>query len=328
MSIQTSRPLSRALFVKEFPRCHLLVVGDVMLDAYIAGSADRISPESPVPVVSVKTTHSVPGGAANVAANARALGAWVTLVGVVGEDQSAELLRKHLENRGVLATFVSDPLRRTTTKTRVTAYGQQIVRFDEENTDSLPTNVHTMLLRHCSESLLSANACVVSDYAKGVVDVSLCREVILRANDCKIPVIVDPKSKDFSRYRGASVVTPNQREASEAADHPIRTKSDLNDVAERLCAAIGPSSTLLITQGKDGMTLFTKDGSTHFPALIQEVADVTGAGDTVAATLAVGLAAGLQIEDAVEIANLAAAFSVSHSGTWAVTLDELSAAMI
>ena len=309
--------------VSAAPQCHVLVIGDIMLDVYITGSADRISPESPVPVVSVKTRRFVPGGAANVASNARALGARVTLSGVVGEDHSAHYLLEQLELRDIsYSAVVRDPSRPTTTKTRITAIRQQIVRFDEEETGPFSPVVRAALLASCREAMQTADVCILSDYSKGIFDIRFCAEVIVLANTRGIPIAIDPKSNDFSRYRGASVVTPNLKEAAEAAGYPIRTSSDLEAAAVQLLAQIHPAS-LLITRGEEGMTLFSEKKMHHFPALVNEVADVTGAGDTVISALAVCLAVGIPLDEAAELANQTAAIAVSHPGTWAVTAAEL-----
>lgn len=305
------------------PHCQVLVIGDIMLDIYIFGSADRISPESPVPVVSVKQRHYIPGGAANVAANARALGANVMLAGIIGDDDSGQRLLCELALRGIATqATIRDTSRVTTTKTRVTAVRQHIVRFDEEQADPLPAAIRTVLLKSCRAAMTNANVVVLSDYAKGVFDPPFCRELIDIANSLHIPVVIDPKSNDFARYRGATVVTPNLKEAAEAAGHPIRTAEDLAIAAANLQKVIEPAA-LLITRSEAGMTLFWKELCYHFPALVNEVADVTGAGDTVVGMLAVALAVGISLENAADLANVAAAVSVSHLGTWAVDVKAL-----
>lgn len=305
----------------------VLVAGDCMLDAYIDGSASRISPEAPVPVVEVARRRFVLGGAANVAANIRGVNSQVTLAGVTGDDASGKQMREELTRLGIgIGALVEDETRPTTLKTRVTAGGQQIVRYDEETRAPLSARMMSQLLRNCESELDHANAVVISDYAKGVAVESFCRWVIERAAKRGIPVIVDPKSPDLSRYRGAAVIAPNTKETVAAAGEPIQSNEDLVRVTERLLKQIAPSA-LLVTRGADGMTLFEQGKKgVHLPALVNEVADVTGAGDTVVAMLAVALGAGLEPRDAVMIANIAAGVAVSHHGTWAVNRDELIAA--
>ncbi len=312
-------------FLDGAPGVRILVAGDVMLDAYVSGDASRISPEAPVPVVSVSRRRYIPGGAANVAANIRALGAAVTLAGVTGVDDPAVRLRGELDRIGIdTDALVEDAARPTTVKTRVTASGQQIVRFDEEDRSPLSGSASDKLQRLCEELLSSVDACVISDYAKGVMSDAFCRWLIDAAAKRKKPVVVDPKSRDLVRYRGATVVTPNLRETEAAAREPIQNAEELAHAAALLLPGIEPSA-LLITRGEEGMSLFEPArGAWHLrPDLVNEVADVTGAGDTVAASLAIGLGVGLTLRDAVRVANIAAGVAVSHHGTWAVGGGEL-----
>ncbi|HVW08793.1 MAG TPA: D-glycero-beta-D-manno-heptose-7-phosphate kinase [Bryobacteraceae bacterium] len=306
------------------PTVRVLVAGDCMLDAYISGSATRISPEAPVAVVEVSERKYVLGGAANVAANACGMGAKVKLAGVTGVDEAGSRIRGELTRLGIgMEALIEDDARVTTTKTRVTAGGQQIVRFDEENRLPLSARMAAQLLRKCEQELDDADVVVISDYAKGVAPESFCRWVIERASKRGIPVVVDPKSADLTRYRGARIVTPNLREAAAASDETIRTNEDLARAADKLLAEIAPSG-LLITRGADGMSLFEPGHrEVHLPAMTHEVADVTGAGDTVVATLAVALGAGFDLRESAEMANLAAGVAVGHHGTWAVKRDEL-----
>jgi D-beta-D-heptose 7-phosphate kinase / D-beta-D-heptose 1-phosphate adenosyltransferase len=304
----------------------ILVAGDVMLDDYVSGSAFRISPEAPVPVVSVSQRRFVPGGAANVAANILALGSQVSLAGVTGVDESAVRLRRELDRTGVnMDALVEDTNRRTTTKTRITAQGQQIVRFDEEDRSPLAESTEALLRARCDDLLPGVDACVISDYAKGVVGDSFCRWLIGEAVKRNKPVVVDPKSRDLSRYQRATVVTPNLKETAAAAGEPIENPGDLERAVKLLLPKIAPSA-LLVTRGEEGMSLFEpRQTVRHLPALRNEVADVTGAGDTVAGVLAIALGLGLALFDAASIANIAAGLAVGHHGTWAVRREELSA---
>jgi D-beta-D-heptose 7-phosphate kinase/D-beta-D-heptose 1-phosphate adenosyltransferase len=315
-------------FVDNAGSVRILVAGDVMLDAYVSGNASRISPEAPVPVVSVSRRRYLPGGAANVAANIRTLGAAVALAGVTGIDDPAVRLRGELDRAGInMDALIEDAARPTTIKTRITAGGQQIVRFDEEERGPLAAGVSAQLRGRCEELLSSVAGCVISDYAKGVMGDEFCRWLIGEAAKRGKPVVVDPKSRDLTRYRGATVVTPNLRETEAAAREPIHNDGELAHAAARLLPGIAPSA-LLITRGEEGMSLFDPlHGAWHLPALANEVADVTGAGDTVAASLAIGLGIGLTLREAATVANVAARVAVSHHGTWAVGSAELLAAV-
>jgi rfaE bifunctional protein kinase chain/domain len=311
-------------FIELAPTLKILVVGDAMLDTYVSGEATRISPEAPVPVVAVSGRHCVPGGAANVAANIRAIGSAAFLGGVTGADAASTVLRQELERVGIDATpLIEDATRLTTNKTRITAGGQQIVRFDEENTLPLGAGADDRLRKACSRLLGSADACVISDYAKGVASETFCRWFTAEAARLGRPVVVDPKSRDLSRYRGATVITPNLKETAIAAEDPIHNPGQLAHAAATLLPLISPSA-LLVTQGGDGMSLF-EPGQPPFrlPAMPVEVADVTGAGDTVVAVLAIALGMGMPLREAAALANMAAGLAVRHTGTWAVTRREL-----
>ena len=302
---------------------NILVVGDVMLDAYVSGDASRISPEAPVPVVAVMNRRYLPGGAANVAANVRAMGSRVTLAGVAGSDEAGRKLFDKLDDAGICRALAKDPERITTIKTRITAGGQQIVRFDEEDASPLFGVSLDELKSRCKEAMLAADACVISDYAKGVAGESFCRWFIGEAARSSKPVVVDPKSRDFGRYRGATVITPNLKETAAAAGDPVHNSDELNRAAMHLLGAIAPSA-LLVTRSGEGMSLFEQGKEVwQLPALAVEVSDVTGAGDTVAGILAITLALGFPLREAAGIANLAAGLAVRHPGTWAVQPQEL-----
>lgn len=314
-------------FLDGASRVKVLVAGDVMLDAYVSGSATRISPEAPVPVVSVAERRYLAGGAANVAANILAAGSRVWLAGATGVDDAGIRLRGELDRAGVdMACLIEDGSRRTTSKTRITVAGQQIVRFDDEDLFPLSGAAETGLRARCAEILPAVDACVISDYAKGIVSDSFSAWLIAEAGERGIPVVVDPKSRRLARYRGATVVTPNLKETAEAAGNPIHDDDGLNAAVDLLLQAIAPSA-LLVTRGEHGMSLFEPGrNSRHLPAVRNEVADVTGAGDTVAAFLAIALGMRMSLFDAARIANIAAGVSVGHAGTWAVQREELAEA--
>lgn len=301
----------------------VLVLGDVMLDEYVWGEVERISPEAPVPVVEVDSRTHVPGGAANAAVGIVALECRAVLAGVVGADAAAETLRDALAERSIDPSAITvDPGRPTTTKTRVLASAQQVVRTDSESREPLEGKAEGDLVEQVRQAIAAADALVVSDYRKGVVTERVASEAIAAANDAGVPVVVDSKGVHFDRYRGATVLTPNVHDAGRAANVHIETDGDLELAARRIREVCG-NAALLITRGAAGMTLYSDGEPLHVPTRAQEVFDVTGAGDTVVATLAVALAAEVALPDAVELANAAAGIVVGKVGTAAVSLSEL-----
>lgn len=301
----------------------VLVVGDVMLDEYVWGVVRRISPEAPVPVVEVRRRTSVPGGAANVAAGVQALGGRAMLAGVVGADLAAATLRQSLELCGVsTGDLVADTSRLTTMKTRVIAHAQQVVRIDYEHTDPFESVVAEALLERVRNRMQMADAVVVSDYNKGVVTDTVARGVIDAASERGKPVIVDPKSLEYAKYRGATVITPNADDAGRAANVRIEREDDMVMTANRLLA-VCDGAALLVTRGADGMTLFARGARFDVATRARDVYDVTGAGDTVVAMLGLALGSGLPLEEATELANAAAGIVVGKIGTSTVSLDEV-----
>ncbi|BCP53391.1 bifunctional protein HldE [Kaistia sp. 32K] len=304
------------------------VIGDVMVDRYITGSVSRISPEAPVPVLLHGDVRVVAGGAANVAANAAALGADVTLVGYVGADAEAAELRATLGKLSniSLAHLVVDETRPTVTKTRVMSGRQQIVRIDAESPGAPGSASEAALIAAGKAAIGEADVVVLSDYAKGVLSDAVVTSLIAEANARGVPVIVDPKRRTFEAYRGATIVTPNRKELFEATG-----LADDTDEQAVLAAAEGGrqfGGDVLVTRAEKGMTLWRQNGTvTHVAAEAREVFDVSGAGDTVVAALAVGLAAGQALEASVIMANAAAAIAVSKLGTAIVTRAELVAAL-
>jgi rfaE bifunctional protein kinase chain/domain len=301
----------------------VLTVGDVMLDEYVWGEVQRISPEAPVPVVEVQRRTHVPGGAANAAAGVVALGGRALLGGVVGADPPAERLREALGEAGVATDgLVVDPARPTTTKTRVIAHSQQVVRTDAEDRSPLEPALEGELLDWAASRLPQVDSVVLSDYAKGVVSATLARRLIELCRDAGKPVVVDPKGTDFAKYSGATVITPNASDAGRAANVHVHEYDDLLEVARRL-TGVCDGAGLLVTRGAAGMTLFGPEGPADISAEAHEVYDVTGAGDTVVAVLAVTLGQGMTLEQAVRIANAAAGIAVEKVGTATVTFEEL-----
>jgi rfaE bifunctional protein kinase chain/domain len=305
----------------------VLTVGDIMLDEYIWGDVRRISPEAPVPVVEVRRRTRAPGGVANVAAGIVAFGGRAVIQGVIGEDAAAEGLRGSLHDLGVSTDgVVVDCSRPTTCKTRVIAHAQQIVRTDDEQRGVFDLRIEDLLLSRITKHLPSADAVVLSDYDKGVLSPRVAHEVIAAAARAGKPVVVDPKGRDYAKYRGATVLTPNTLDAGTAAGVTIEERADLLTAVERLGEVL-EGSALLITQGADGMTLFAGGEPFHVPTRAREVYDVTGAGDTVVAMLAISLGCGIDLEQAVELANAAAGLAVAKVGTSTVKLEELQASL-
>ncbi|EHH67677.1 D-glycero-beta-D-manno-heptose-7-phosphate kinase [Gluconobacter morbifer] len=311
--------------IDDFRFGRVTVIGDLLLDQYISGSVSRISPEAPVPVVLHDDFRLVPGGAANVAVNAAALGAEVRLVGLVGEDDAARQLRAALQDRrGVrLEGIVSSPDWTTITKTRIVSGRQQIVRIDVEKILPLEKETRQALIRAAEEAIVESDVVVCSDYAKGVLDDDVLKAVIAAGRARGIPVIVDPKRPTFEAYRGATLITPNRLEAEQASGLPVRTDAEVLQVAETLSGQFGGD--VLVTRSEDGMTLWRRTGNaTHVATRRTEVFDVSGAGDTVVATVAAVLSAGQPLETAVVIATAAASISVSKLGTAVVSREELT----
>lgn len=298
-------------------QARVLVVGDAMLDRYWFGAVDRISPEAPVPVVLVEREEERLGGAANVALNVKQLGARVTLMTVIGDDEPAQSLRRMLERDGIPSLLGRDASLRTIVKLRVVGRSQQLLRIDFE---SRPTHeVLAQLLGNFEQVLPQHDAVLFSDYGKG--GLAHIGRMIALARAAGKPVLVDPKGHDYTRYAGATVITPNRAELAQAMGS-WRDEPALAAAAQRLRAELDLQA-LLVTRAEEGMSLFDGAGTLHVPALARQVFDVTGAGDTVIATLAAMLAAGLPLRDAVPIANRAAGIVVSRFGTAAVRYEEL-----
>lgn len=306
----------------------VLVLGDVMLDEFIWGNVARISPEAPVPVVQVTRHGFHLGGAGNVAASVRSLGGSAVLAGVIGEDAAGEHVRAALARAGVEPLLlVASGGRPTTVKTRIIAHNQQVVRADREHTADVSSRLQSELYESVRRVLGSCQALVVSDYQKGVVTAGLMRRLLPLARRRHIPVLVDPKVRHFARYRRATLVTPNQLEAEQATGLSIRSPGDLLAVGRRILSMLGCDAAL-VTRGERGMSLFERGRRpVHIPTAAREVFDVTGAGDTVIATLALALSAGARLAEAAALANYAAGVVVGKLGTAQATPDEVVAAV-
>ncbi len=312
----------------------LVVVGDVMLDEHIQGQVRRLSPEAPVPIVEIQSRRFHPGGAANVAVNITSLGGTALLAGIIGADTAGTRLREELSLRGADSKhLIAVTGRRTTTKSRVMAGGQHIVRFDEECRLDLSPEEEDALARRACECAQEAHACIISDYAKGVAIPKICQRVISAASERGIPIIVDPKGTDYTKYAGATLITPNLNEARTLAgtyDSRFLARDDsgilIEDIAETIMRRL--SANLLITRGSEGMSLFERGAPpVTIRARARQVYDVTGAGDTVVAVLALGLAAGLSLENASRLGNLAAGVVVGELGASTISPEALESAI-
>lgn len=293
----------------------ILVLGDLMIDKYIHGDVHRLSPEAPVPVLSVRGERNVAGGAANVALNTAGLRAKTIIAGVVGDDPPGEELLKLLDRSGVCDEGVlRDPSRPTTRKTRVVCGNHQIVRLDEEVTEDISEATSFELLANTTRLLEQVDAVILSDYGKGVLVKDLPQAIISECRRRNTPVLVDPKRQDYSAYRNATCITPNLKEFQHALESLGLKNEPLETSAPKLRRDLRCQS-LLVTQGADGMTLVTDTSLVHLPAMAEEVFDVSGAGDTVIATVTTALAAGLPLHSAIELANAAASIVVRRSGT-------------
>ena len=318
-----SLPRAKALLAA-MPGRRVLVVGDLMLDEFVWGKVTRISPEAPVPVVQVTGQSFHLGGAGNVAANVRSLGGAATLVAVVGRDAAGDRVREALQAQGVSQRLVdAGTSRRTTLKTRIVAHGQQVVRADREDTGELPRALETALAAAVGRELAGASALVVSDYEKGVVTAGLLRRVLKLARRARVPVLIDPKPRHFRLYRGATVVTPNQLETEQVTGLRLTGPAELAAAGRRILKLLGCRA-VLVTRGEHGMSLFERgQPARHVPAAAREVFDVTGAGDSVIATLALALAAGGSLAESAALANAAASVVVGKLGTAQATPPEL-----
>jgi D-beta-D-heptose 7-phosphate kinase/D-beta-D-heptose 1-phosphate adenosyltransferase len=305
----------------------VLVLGDVMLDEFVWGRVSRISPEAPVPVVRVTHQSFHLGGAGNVAAGVRSLGGLCALAGAVGQDPGGARVREALAAAGVESRLVDlAPGRPTTVKTRIVAHSQQVVRADREDATDVPAGVEAALVEAVRRELAACAALVISDYEKGVVTASLLKRVLPLARRRGVPVLVDPKVRHFRLYRGVSVVTPNQLETEQATGMRLRGPGELQAAGRRVLALLGCRA-VLVTRGEHGLTLFERGRAPlHVPAAAREVFDVTGAGDTVIATLALALAAGASLPEASALANCAAGVVVGKVGTAQADPAELLAA--
>ena len=301
---------------------NILVIGDLMIDHYLWGSCDRISPEAPVQVVNVKKESSVLGGAGNVINNLVTLGSIVDVISVIGNDSVANELKSLLEKIDVpTSNLVVENNRKTSKKSRLIASQQQVLRYDMESIDDINENSHKQIIQTLETNIDKYSSIILSDYGKGVLTTNLTKEIIKIANKNNIKVLVDPKGKDYSKYKGSYTLTPNKKEAMEATNIDIKDESSLIEALKSLKTQCDLEVSL-ITLSEQGIAIFD-DELTIKPTVAREVYDVTGAGDTVIASIAFALGNNLDIKDAIYFANLAAGVVVGKIGSATTTLDEI-----
>jgi D-beta-D-heptose 7-phosphate kinase/D-beta-D-heptose 1-phosphate adenosyltransferase len=311
-------------FIDSFRDRRILILGDLILDEYIWGDAERISPEAPVPVVHVRKREIRPGGAANVAMTILALGGRPILAGVVGDDETGDRIRLTVNNLGMTTEgLVSEIGRVTPLKTRVLASNQQMLRVDSESVKPIDPSARLKLENYLVDAIDGVDALLISDYAKGTVIVELLAPVLDKAKSRDLLITVDPKPSNMNLYKGVTLVSPNLKEAQAASGIQIKDRESLAQAARKLMECVAPKA-LLITRGADGLSLYTSDGASHhLPAMTSEVYDVSGAGDTMIGTLTLALSAGANLMEAVEIANCTAGVVVRKPGVATASPQEL-----
>lgn len=309
--------------VSRFKNKNILVVGDLVLDHHIYGKVDRISPEAPVPVVWASRESFVCGGAANVGLNLRALGAKVSICGVIGKDNFGNNLLSLMSKSGIdNSLVVKDKDRLTTLKTRIIASKQQVVRVDWESVEFLSDRVNKMIFNKIKNNIAKFDGVIIEDYGKGVINPGLVEELVKLCREREKIVTVDPKEEHFDYYENVTVLTPNLKEAQAAANVKIRNKSQIPFLGKIIMKKLNPKA-LLITLGEDGMMLFVGKDYYHMPTTAIEVYDVTGAGDTVISVFTLALNSGASFKEAAVIANLAAGIVVAKLGAATVVKKEL-----
>lgn len=322
-------PVRLGSVIERFADCRVLCIGDVMLDRFVYGRVDRISPEAPIPVFSIHDERTMLGGAGNVARNLVSLGAASAFISVTGHDKTGRDIAAMVGKEALITPYlIAEPGRLSTIKTRYVAGTQQVLRADHEVLSPLQEATAQRLVDAAVPELEECGVVLLSDYGKGVFTRPLIRRVIDEARAHNKPVLVDPKSRDFSLYAGASCVCPNQNELAAASATDIKTEEDIIAAARTLMQAHGIAH-MLVTRGSRGMVLVPAEGEALFiPARAREVFDVSGAGDTAIATLALGVAAGLDFADAARLANIAAGIVVGRLGTAVITADDMRTALL
>lgn len=309
--------------LEQFKSKKILVVGDVMLDKYIWGEVSRISPEAPVQVVNVLKETYAPGGASNVASNASSLNADVLMVGIAGDDDAKDILLGELRRRGInTGGIFIDSDKPTTQKVRIIGRGQQLLRIDYEKKEHIHQHIERSMIEFLDKAARETDVVIISDYAKGVITPKICSVLVQAAKDCSRAVIVDPKPKHCNFYSNATLITPNNSEASEMAGIEDGGDESILEIGSKLLSRL--NTNVLITRGEKGVSLFEKDGSiTHIPAKAKEVYSIIGAGDTVVAAAALAIASGADLKEAAVLANIAAGIKVGKIGTASVSIEEI-----
>ena len=309
--------------MKNFGKKKILVIGDIMLDKYIKGKVERINPEAPVQVLEVTEEYHTPGGAANAANNVVSLGGKAQIIGVVGNDGASKTLKDELKTRGIITdSVVTDPKCPTIQKIRAVSQGQHLLRIDYEEKDNLAPSTREKIKENIKELIKKVDAVIVSDYSKGIVTKELMEQIRMLTEGKKMTVVVDPKNEDYTIYLGATIFTPNHKEAIKMTGIEEGNEHDLDRIGEEMVTKL--NCNVLITRGEKGMTLFGKSGkSTFIPTKAREVYDVSGAGDTVVAALALSLASDATPKQAATIANYAAGVVVGKVGTSCATVKEI-----
>ena len=303
---------------------NILVIGDLMIDHYVIGDATRLSPEAPVPIVNVKKEFTTPGGAANVAQNLLALGSVVSLAGITGNDIDATRLTDILVNEGINADAIfKDATRPTTVKTRVMAGSHQLVRVDREVTHPLTESLQAEFIERIKGNIAKADIVVLSDYNKGLFSPALTQQLINEANSKGKKVVIDPKGLNYEKYKGAYIIKPNRKELAEAAKTEKITNIDELQQAARIIIKQTGAEYIVVTLSEQGMVIISELAYKLLPVKATSVFDVTGAGDTVLATMAYFIAQGLNVEEACELANHAAAIVIRQTGSAVTTVDEI-----
>ncbi len=307
--------------IDKLSNVRIFVIGDVMLDIFLYGKVNRISPEAPVPVVNITHEKKLPGGAANVALNLRELGVSVTLLGLIGGDEEGKFLENYLHNRQI-NTFLINDGRPTTVKTRIIAGSQQVVRVDKEVSHNLSDKKEAKIINYLEKHINDFDGIIISDYAKGMITRKLIKKVVelCKKND-KI-ITVDPKIENFYHYKEVTTLTPNNKEASTATGIEIKDEKSLIKCGNHILKKLNAKS-LIITRGEKGMTIFENSEVEHLPALAKEVFDVTGAGDTVISVVSSMLALKAPLKVAAVLSNIAAGIVVGKIGTATVSVEEL-----
>lgn len=308
--------------ISDFSKSKVLIVGDIMLDKYYFGSVERISPEAPVPIVNIKKEESRLGGASNVANNISSLGGQTILCGAVGHDFFGKEIERMAKKKNIELSLTRT-MQPTITKARIIGGKQQIVRLDYEEKIVLPEDEKENLKNNIIALLSECHVLVISDYGKGFITEEICQFLIAKAQEQHKIVVIDPKGKNWDKYSGADIITPNVKELSDIVGYPIQ--NDDREIEKAALEIIHSKhlSTLLVTRSEKGMTLVNATRCVHIPTHSEEVFDVSGAGDTVVATLSICLATGIDIVDAMKIANIAAGVVVKKIGTATLTLEEL-----